>query len=333
MENSPRVTVVIPTWNTRRWLKGCLDGLRAQTFQDFQVVMVDNGSTDGSVAFVRENYPDVQVLAFAENRGFAAAVNAGIRASRSEYVALLNVDTEPQPDWLSSLVQVMDSSPPEVGALASKMLSLENPALVDDAGDSFSWYGSAWKRGLREPAEAYDSPAEVLSACGGAALYRRTFLEETGGFDEHFISYLEDVDLGLRGQLLGYRCFYVPSSRVLHQGKGAGIPRPWYVTLVTRNRLAILVKCIPARLWLRHLPTLLYGQFYFFLVYKKPLASLKGYAAFIRHLPVIWKQRRQIQRTRRVPDERLEAIMSNELGEPGLGQIFRTWLSRWRYRG
>lgn len=323
MGNSPRVTVVIPTWNTRRWLKGCLDGLRAQTFQDFQVVMVDNGSSDGSVEFVRENYPEVQVLAFAENRGFAVAVNAGIGACRSEYVALLNVDTEPRPEWLASLVRVMDGSPPEVGALASKMLSLENPALVDDAGDNFSWYGSAWKRGLREPAEAYDSPAEVLSACGGAALYRRTFLEETGGFDERFVSYLEDVDLGMRGQLLGYRCFYAPDAQVLHQGKGAGIPRPSYITQVTRNRLAILVKCIPPRLWLKHLPTLLYGQFYFFLVYKNPPASLRGYAAFLRDLPAIWQQRQEIQSRRRVPDERLEAVMSTRLGEPGLLEIIR----------
>lgn len=325
----PRVCIVIPNWNTYRWLPGCLDGLRSQSFRDFQIILVDNGSDDDSVAFVKEHYPEVTVLAFTENRGFARAVNAGIEQSCSEYVALLNVDTVPQPDWLANLVTTMDSCSPTVGSLASRMLSLENPELLDDAGNSFSWYGSAKKRGQRQPAESYGQAEEVFSACAGAALYRRSFLEDVGKFDENFVSYLEDVELGLRGQLRGWRCFYVPTAQVLHQWGGAGIPRPRYVYLSTRNRLALLLKNIPALLLLKHAHTLLFGQVYFFLVYKRPLHSLAGIAAFILTLPRILRQRRMIQRQKTVSNEFLDGLLSDDLGEPRLRDIIKgkLWLT------
>ncbi len=324
----PKVTVIIPNWNTRRWLAGCLDGLRAQTYQHFRVVLVDNGSTDNSVAFVREHYPEVKILSLAENRGFAAAINAGLRQVDSDYVALLNVDTIPQPNWLASLVETMDQSPPEVGCLASKMLALNNPNLIDDAGDTLSWYGSARKRGWGEPAEAYDQADEVFSACAGAALYRRTFFEKVGDLDEGFVSYLEDVDLGLRGRLLGYRCLYVATAEVLHQGQGAGTARARYVYLMTRNRLALLLKNIPLALLFKHSYTLLFGQFYFFLVYKRPLHSLAGFISFLIALPRLLRQRQMIQKRKRISNQALEAMLSDHLGEPRLRDIVKTKL-RW----
>jgi len=300
--NSPhkKVSVVIPNWNTQRWLHGCLNGLRNQEYQDFQVILVDNGSTDNSVPFVKEHFPEVEVLTFSKNKGFATAVNAGINRSDCEYVVLLNVDTVPHPGWLLKLVEAIEQSPPGVGSLASKMISLDNPAVLDDAGNTFSWYGSARKRGKGEPVDAYFEMEEVFSACAGAALYRRSFLEDVGGFDEDFVSYLEDIDLGLRGQLLGYRCLYVPSAQVLHQWSGARIPRPKYVCYSTRNRLAVLLKNIPVPLLFRHMLTLLYGQFYFFLVYKKPYFSLKGYISFLAFLPRALRQRRAIQKRRKI---------------------------------
>ena len=240
--STPKVSIVIPTWNTRRWLPGCLDSLQNQTYQDFKIILVDNASEDDSVAFVRENYPTVEILTFAENRGFAPAVNAGIQHSQSEFIALLNVDTKARPTWLENLVKVIEDSPAEVGCVASKMLSMENPEVIDDAGNSLSWYGSAGKRGNGEPASCYTSMEEVFSGSGGATLYRRTLLELLGGFDESFVSYLEDVDLGLRGRMLGYRCIYVPTAEVLHHWGGARIPRPKYVYLSTRNRSIFITK-------------------------------------------------------------------------------------------
>ncbi len=330
--SEPQVTVVIPNWNTQHWLPGCLDGLRAQCYRDFQIILVDNGSTDGSVAFVEQHYHEVQVLAFAENRGFAPAVNAGIRQTRSQYVALLNTDTVPRPNWLLSLVETMEASPPDVGCLASRMLELDAPTVIENAGDILSWYGSARKRGAGEPAEMYNESEEVFSACAGAALYRRVFLEKVGGFDESFDSYLEDIDLGLRGRLLGYRCLYVPSAEILHQGHGAGLAHSRYVYLVTRNRLALLLKNIPSALLLKHSWTLLYGQIYFFLVYKRPFHSLVGIIAFLLALSHILRRRRIIQQQRKIPNEALETMLSNDLGEIPLREILehklRTRISR-----
>ncbi len=324
----PEVTVVIPNWNTKHWLRGCLEGLRAQNYQGVQVILVDNGSTDGSVAFVRQNYPEVQILSFAKNRGFAPAVNAGIRQSSSKYVALLNVDTVPRPDWLLALVETMERSPSRVGSLASKMLNLENPDIIDDAGDVLSWYGSARKRGLGEPAKAYNKEEEVFSACAGAALYRRSFLEETGEFDESFGSYLEDIDLGLRGQMLGYRCLFVPGAEVLHHSHGSGLSRSRYVYLVTRNRLKLLTKNIPSPLLLKHRRTLIYGQIYFFLVYKRPLHSIAGTMSWLATLPHTLRQRRGIQRQKQIPNQELDVLLSDGLGEMPLRDILRSRLQR-----
>jgi hypothetical protein len=324
----PKVAVIIPNWNTQRWLPGCLNGLRAQSYRDFRVLLVDNGSTDQSLELVRAQYPEVEILALPENRGFAPAVNAGIRHSCSEYVALLNVDTIPHPDWLRWLVEVMDQSLPTVGSLASKILSMDDPTIMDDAGNNLSWYGSACKRGRGEPAKNYDQIEEVFSACGGAALYRRSFLEKVGLFDETFVSYLEDVDLGLQGQLVGYRCLYVPGAQVLHQWRGAGIPRPKYVYLATRNRLALLFKNIPWSLLFKHSPTLLYGQLYFFLAYKKPVYSLAGIFAFLRAWPRLLRQRRAIQKRKHISNQALEALLISQLGEPGLTEIIKNRLRR-----
>ena len=318
-----RVAVIIPNWNTRHWLPGCLEGLRAQTFQDFAILLVDNGSTDGSVDFVRKHYPEVRILALPENRGFAPAVNVGINESQSEYVALLNSDTIPRPAWLASLVAVLNAAPVEVGGVTSKMLQLTNPLLIDDTGDTLSWYGSARKCGLGEPAVAYNTPGEVFSACAGAALYRRAFLEEIGGFDERFGSYLEDIDLGLRGHLYGYRYLYAPAAEILHQSHGAGIPHARYVTLMTRNRLALLVKNIPLALLFRHLSTLLYGQFYYFLAYQRPWHSLVGIFSCLTLLPYLLRRRRKIFKHRQISNQALDALLSNELGEIPLKTLIR----------
>jgi len=323
-----RVTIIIPNWNTKQWLPGCLGGLQEQTYQDFDILLVDNGSTDGSVTFVKTNYPDVEILAFDTNRGFAAAVNAGIRQSKSEYVVLLNVDTVPQPEWLRHLVKTIDQSDARVGGIASKMLSLDDPSIIDDAGNLLSWYGSACKRGLGESAENYIESDEVFSISGGASLYRRTFFDEVGYFDEDFVSYLEDVDLGLRGRLLGYRYLYAPEAKIFHQWSGARIPRPRYVYLCTRNRLTLIVKNIPGSLLAKHLLTLLYGQLYFFVVYKMPLQSVKGAGAFLRDLPQILRQRKAIQISKTITSAFLDVMLSQDLFEPSLKDIIKNRVRR-----
>ncbi len=316
-----KVTVVIPNWNGGRWLRGCLGGLANQTFEDFRVIVVDNGSTDDSVAYLRDDFPDVEVSCLDYNYGFARAVNEGIRATKSPYVALLNNDTVPRASWLASLVDAIERAPADIGSVASKMLRMEQPELVDDAGDLLSWQGGAYKRGHQSPAADYGTPVEVFSACAGAALYRRQFLTAIGMFDERFWAYLEDVDVGLRGQLRGFRCQYVPGAEVLHHGGGSEIPRPRYVRLMTRNRLLLFFKNMPLSLLWAHGHQFAYGQLYFLVAYGHPLQSLTGYLMFLTQLPHVWRERRKNRLSRRTDNAELSDRLLDGLREPPLRRV------------
>jgi GT2 family glycosyltransferase len=324
----PRVSVVIPNYNGVGWLPGCLDALAAQTFRDSEVLLVDNGSTDGSVPLLRERYAHIRVIALGRNTGFAAAVNTGIRAARGEYVALLNTDTVARPGWLAALVHALDQSPADTGAVASRMLSLDDPSRIDDAGDALSWTGAAEKLGHGEPASQFTHRGEVFSVCAGAALYRRAFLEAVRGFDERFFAYLEDIDLSLRGRLLGYRYVFEPAAEVLHKGQGSALPRADYIRLVTRNRLMLFAKNVPLSLLVRHLPQLLYGQLYFLIAYRRPWASLAGYAAILPCVPHVWRERRRARGARRIDVAKLDPLLTNRMREPPLRVLLRHRLAR-----
>ena len=319
----PRVSVVIPNYNGAGWLPRCLDALVAQTFQDKEVLVVDNGSTDGSVSLLRERYAHVRLIALARNTGFAAAVNTGICTARGEYVALLNTDTVARPGWLAALVQALDRDPADTGAVASRMLSLDDPSRIDDAGDALSWTGAAEKLGHGEAASRYTHRAEVFSVCAGAALYRRSFLEAARGFDERFFAYLEDVDLGLRGRLLGFRYVFEPAAEVLHKGQGSALPRGDYVRLVTRNRILLFAKSMPLSLLLKHLPQLLYGQVYFLIVYRRPAASLAGYLSLVACLAHIVRERRRLRAARRIDSAELDRLLTRGMREPPLRMLLR----------
>jgi GT2 family glycosyltransferase len=325
MNTVSRVTVIIPVWNGAAWLKECLRALEKQSYRDFAVIVVDNGSTDNSLEIARAGWPHAQIISFDHNRGFAAAVNAGLKLCRSEYVALLNMDAQPRPDWLRNLVRAMDTAGPEVGSLASRMLSMSKPAIADDCGDILSWQGAAAKGGHGQAAGLFNKVAEVFSACAGAALYRRAMLKKTGGFDGHFFAYLEDIDLGLRARLLGYRCLLVPEAEVLHQGHGSGMPHSRYVHLMTRNRLLLLFKNIPARLLLRHVFSLLYGQWYFFVMYRRPLASLTGFCSFLLAMPHVLRERRRIMKDTVISVEQLDQLLVPTMPEPPLREVVKEW--------
>jgi GT2 family glycosyltransferase len=307
-----KVTVVIPNWNGMRWLGKCLQSLNSQDMQDFDTLVVDNGSTDESVPFIKENFPKVEVACLDVNTGFANAANIGILKSTTPYVALLNTDTEVYPDWLATLLRKIEISPPEIAAITSQMLKMDDPENLDDAGDTLSWYGAAMKRGNDQPATAYADEEEVFSPCAGACLYRKDFLSEVGGFDPAFGSYLEDVDLGLRGRLLGYRYLYLPSARVLHKSHGSNLKLSRYVELITRNRLLLFTKNIPLSLLVRHAPKLLYGMLYFFCAYAKPGSSFKGYLSFIASLSEVIKKRRKIIKNTKLDNSEIDAMLNSQ---------------------
>ena len=188
---SPTVTVVIPNWNGAHLLPDCLGSLRRQTYRDFETIVVDNASTDASRELIRVQFPEVRVLTLSKNVFFAGAVNAGIRASASEFVALLNNDTEAEPGWLAALVQALREQP-SAGLAASKMLLYDRRDVLNSSGDSYPTDGTPWKRGVWEiDCCQHDGSRLVLGACGRAALYRRSMLDDIGLFDEDAVAYCE----------------------------------------------------------------------------------------------------------------------------------------------
>ncbi|MEZ5331668.1 MAG: glycosyltransferase [Thermoanaerobaculia bacterium] len=314
------MTVVVPTWNSARWLPGCLAALRAQTLEPEEVLVVDSASTDGTIEALGEG-GSVRWLALSANHGFAAAANAGWRSARTPWVALLNPDTAPEAGWLRALAEALAASDARVWAIASKMLRMVDPDVVDDAGDSLTRFGAAVKRGHGEPERSWCEADDVLSPCAGAALYRRDVLEASvastrlGAIWKTWISGCSAP----RGLALPPRA----EARVLHQGGGSGLPRPHYVRLVTCNRLLLLLKDLPARLLVRHSLRLLRGQLYFLLAYHRPLASLQGYLRFLRLLPHTLRARRQVQGARRVAVEEVDGWLLRERGTPPLRSLLR----------
>jgi GT2 family glycosyltransferase len=248
--SEPRVTVVIPNWNGRRHLPECLASLSAQTFTDFDTILVDNASGDDGVQWVRDHYPDVLVLQRQENGGFSTAVNVGICASSSEFIALLNNDTAVHPEWLAHLVHALDSSPGYDFA-ASLMVLYSRPDRVNSAGDVYSIGRLAGRnRGFGEPAARFARQERVLGACAGAALYRHSLFREVGMFDEDFFLMSEDTDFNLRCLIAGKRCLYVPKALVRHKVRASIDAEPtWEMTrLAIRNEVVVVAKDLPPAL-------------------------------------------------------------------------------------
>lgn len=311
---TPRVTVIIPNWNGVRFLRTCLSSLRRQTYEGFKTVLVDNGSTDDSLSLVAENFPEVTTISLGENCGFSAAVNAGIAASDTEHIVLLNNDTEQDPGWLAALVRAAHAHP-EAGSLASKLVDFHDRRLLDGAGDALRLSGLPYRLGHGEVDRGqFDELARVFGACAAAALYHREMLDEIGLFDEDFGSYCEDGDLAFRARLAGYGCLYVPEAVVYHMGSAStGGKRSATATrLGTRNSASLLVKNLPLSTAPHVLPFFLAGQFARLLTAGATGtlgAHLKGLAEAGRHLPLMLKKRRQIQATKRVSDAEIRGLL------------------------
>ena len=294
--------VVIPCWNGRRWLDGCLESVFAQTRAADEVIVVDNGSTDGSVGLVRERFPAARVVELGRNTGFAGAANAGLRAASTEAVALVNQDVRLQPDWLERACQALADSP-RAASVATKMVDLADPSLLYDTGDILRRDGVCEQRGRFERDDGrFDEPGEVFGACAGAALYRRDAVLDAGGFEERFFLYLEDADLALRLRLAGWTCLYEPAV-ALHAGEGSGGPpeRPVHAW-AERNTLLLVARAFPWR-WLPLVAWRQAGWAWHALRAGRLGTHLRGALSAVPLLPAMWRERRALRQRSRVPIE------------------------------
>ncbi|MDX6697500.1 MAG: hypothetical protein QOE65_897 [Solirubrobacteraceae bacterium] len=293
--------LVIPNHNGRRWIAGCLESVRAQTRAPDDVLVVDNGSTDGSDDLA-EALPGVRVLRLGRNVGFAAAANRGLAEVSAQAVGLVNTDVVLAPDWLERACDALGEG---VASVATKMVDLEDPGVVYDAGDVLRRDGVCEQRGRFGPDDGrWDAPGEVFAACAGAALYRRAAVRAVGGFDERFFLYLEDVDLGLRLRLAGWACRWEPRAVARHAGQGSAGPRSpahW----AQRNTLLLGAKAFPAR-WAG---PFLYRQAawaWHAARERRLLAHLRATAAALPALPAMLRERRRLRDRAVIPVE--EAI-------------------------
>lgn len=299
MIKDPLTTIIIPNFNGKKYLQKCLDSIRNQTFQNFGVILVDNGSSDGSVSFVKRHYPEMDLIEFSRNQGFSRAINSGVRQAHGKYICLLNNDIELHPDFLKEIVGVLETER-HIDYCAAKMLNFYARDQIDGAGDGVFRAGAGYKRGsLEKDSQRYDKQMIVFGACAGAALYRRSFFGTVGLFDEDFFAYLEDVDINMRANRLGLKCLYVPSAKVYHIGSATtgSIFNPFTVSLSTKNLFNVVIKNYPAILLIHILPSLLlYHLFWFALVFvnKQAHGYFKGLFKAVSDFPKMQRKRRKM---------------------------------------
>ncbi len=322
MMSVPTLSILIVNWNGGKVLPHCLDSLTAQTCQDFEIILVDNGSADGSVDALASRWPQLplQLIRLPENIGFAAANNLAAHAAQGEWLVLLNNDAFPTPNWLETLLANARQHP-EYTFFASRLLQADRPDVIDGTGDVYHVSGAVWSRQHNHPARlAVSEPGEVFSPQGAAAMYFRSAFLEINGFDESYHSYHEDIDLGFRLRLRGHRCLYVPEALVYHKGSfTTGKGSDFAVLHGHRNMVWCYFQNMPAPyVWL-YLPQHLLANLIFILH-----ITLKGQGKAIltakwnalRGLPAILRKRRPVQQARTATPAQILNSMSRLLLAP-----------------
>ncbi|NWJ96734.1 MAG: glycosyltransferase family 2 protein [Chloroflexi bacterium] len=323
-----QVDIIIPNWNGREWLGSCLESLQRQTFRDLQIILVDNGSTDGSAEFVRVQFPEVKLVELSENRGFTGGINAGIRAGSAEYLCWFNNDAEAAPDFLEQLLNALKTRESEgFGMAAARVLFQATPDRLNSAGIFVGPDGLGRDRGFQRPnGSPFDQTAELFGPAGVAALYRRAIFDEVGLLDEDFFLYSEEIDLNYRAQLAGYRCLYVPTAGVVHRGSAtARRVSTMAARLASRNGLLVIIKNLPGPLCLWLLPWIVVGQVYQLVLFARQgkfIPALQGKLEVFKLLRPTLSKRRFIQQRRKVTVTHFRQQMALGRTTPRLLQRF-----------
>jgi len=309
-----KVSVVVVNWNGYKLLDDCLTALYQKTDVLSKIILVDNGSTDSSVSFVRQRFPNVKIIELAENKGFAGGNAEGLKAAEGEFIALLNNDTCVDAHWLDNVIQPMleDS---KIGICASSVL-FEGSTTTESAGQEITTAGVGVNRGTGKSSSAFGSSGFIFGACGAAVLYRRKMLDEIGFLDEDFFLYDEDTDLNFRAHLAGWNCAYVPTALVYHKGNAtSGRLSDLHVYYHTRNLEFVWIKNMPVGLMLRfahHKLMQEIGAFTYLCVrHMKWQAFFRAKRDALRMMPAMWKKRAEIQRRRRVSNRYIKKILTS----------------------
>lgn len=310
---APLVSIIIVNWNGGKVIERCFESVYAQSFKDFEVILIDNGSTDNSLNMVKSRWPATRIIRLVENLGFAAANNIGAKTAKGHWLALLNNDAYPEPDWLTSLLDASQQHP-DLFFFTSCQIQADVPHKLDGTGDEYNIGGIAWRRQNNEAVEkAGQEIDEVFSACGAAAFYPRDAFLESGGFDESYFAYHEDVDLGFRLRLIGYRCLYVPNARVFHVGSASlGKESEFAIYHSLRNMLWTFFKNMPGRYFWIYLPVHIgmnLGYSFLYGLCCCPCISLRAMKDALLGLPSILCQRKRIQSNLQVDPQELIRVI------------------------
>jgi GT2 family glycosyltransferase len=309
------VSILVVNWNGVEYLPRCLAAIAAQTFTNFEIIVVDNASTDGSVEYLKDHHPDVTLIELDRNLGFAAANNIGAQNAHGKWLALLNNDAFPEPAWLESLINAARKYP-EYSFFASRLVLANQPEILDGMGDVYHISGLAWRRYHQFPMDSVlHNYEEIFSPCGAAAFYDREAFLVAGGFDEDFTSYHEDVDLGFRLRLLGHRCLYVPDAVVMHIGSASyGVQSDTQVYHGHRNLVWSYFQNMPGWLFWKYLPAHLIANVIFLVYYSRrghSNAIWRSKIDALRGLPTALRKRREIQKKRTISPSAVSTVMEH----------------------
>lgn len=304
------ISVIIVNWNGKHLLGDCLDSVLAQDFPDFEVILVDNGSSDGSVSFVQSNYPAVKLVPLPENRGFTGGNLAGFGVAQGAFIALLNNDTRTERGWLRALYAGM-AVDGAIGLCASKLV-IDGTDSLDCVGDRFTTAFTGTKLGSRHPRGEFSAPMYVHGACAAAALYRREMLDEIGFLDDDFYFNHEDTDLNLRAWFAGWKCLFCPDA-IVHHKVSASIGELSAATVYyfSRNNEWVWIKNVPFLLMIRYLPQRVLYEITSLVFYgfkaRRFLPFVKGKIDAFRMFPAMFKKRRAIQLIIRIPHKEISS--------------------------
>ncbi len=328
LNNRPKALAIIPNYNGGDLILRCLDSVLSQTYSPIETIVVDNASTDGSLAQIKKKFPKIKIIETGYNAGWGIACNIGMKAAESTYIALINNDAVLEPNCVEEMVVAIELNP-SYGSCASRILLLDQPEITEVCGLAIYPDGSSCGRGRLGPADQFMNVEEVFCANDCCCLYKRTMIEDIGDYDPDFFIYCDETDIGWKHQLAGWKCVYAPKAVAYHaHSRAAGSYSNFKAYHVERNRIFIVLKYFPLLMLVASFPISAYRYSYqwYLATFKKKGALahytknnsllsgvnilLKAHIDALKKIPVMWKRRRELKKIRRIKSHELKNLFT-----------------------